>query len=153
MYRECSRKYALSVRGSSVWIFHECSPNVTRILEPNILLRIFRENSANIRITFGYFQIFPAESSQYISWIFLDKIFGFSIRGTFSEHSGNIQTDELLTLSEYLREHSRNIPWISSCYLGFTVQQNVGEFCATTRYMYFTFLGVKNNRESTSICL
>jgi len=117
MFRECSRKYSLSIRSSSVWIFPKCSPNVPPILKPNIRLsRIFREYSANIPLgtieNIWVIRMF-AEYSLHI----LRRIFGSSNRGTFSKHSGNIQTHELLKLSEYLREHSRNIPWISFCYL------------------------------------
>jgi len=106
------------------------SPNVCwmfPILESNIRLRIFREYSRITRI----FSSVPSGMFAEFTLNILRRIFGFSIRGTFSEHSGNIQTDEHLTLSEYSRKHSWNIPWISSCYLGGNLKKSMSEAWST----------------------
>ena len=72
-------------------MFAECPRRYWNRIFVKYIQRIFCEHLDNSWIFSNVLSGMFAEYSLNI----LKRIFGFSIRGTFSEHSGNIQTDEL----------------------------------------------------------
>jgi len=110
MFRKCLREYCVLLRLFER--FPEYSLNIPRILKPNIRLRIFRECSANIRIT-RIFSNVPSGMFAEYSLNILRRIFRFSIWGTFREHSGNISNrrtpNTRRIFAQTIPEHSLNI--------------------------------------------